>query len=258
MASPRSRVDPEPPRSEGAFAPYAAPRAPARVGYLGNVRGRALPIVFAIAAAMSAFNRGARVWGPASFRSAAVLGNYSALVVGFVVELAWVYLAWSSVPPAYRGKVTPRAAAVGLVIPGYNVYWKVAMNLSLCNALNAVVAQGPSDVRAPRTLSIVLNAVSWVGGIFAFAASKSPSVARYSEVAVPLAHTVWCVYMIGVDRARGEVAALEGAFAPDPGPLDRLRERGIARGGTLVAVLFVGFIVVLAAVLALWRILAPR
>jgi hypothetical protein len=54
-----------------------------------------------------------------------------------VQAMVWLYAAWRGIPEPYRGTISPRRAALSLLIPFYNAYWTIAEIGQPHSAINA-------------------------------------------------------------------------------------------------------------------------
>src|SRR5262249_42611720 len=79
-----------------------------------------------------------------------------------VLAFAWLYVAWKGIPKSRRGTITPRRAAFSLLIPFYDAYWALAVNVALCDTLDSMLERTRSEHRAPRVLAVVAG-VAWLG-----------------------------------------------------------------------------------------------
>ncbi|MGH7298308.1 MAG: hypothetical protein ACRELB_25435, partial [Polyangiaceae bacterium] len=80
----------------------------------------------------------------------------------YVFAVAWLHAAWIAVPASHRGTVSPRRAALTLLIPLYGLYWAYAVNVALCGTLDGILAHAGSRSRAPGMLARIAAGV-WLG-----------------------------------------------------------------------------------------------
>jgi hypothetical protein len=180
--------------------------------------------------------------------------------VGGVLALTWVYLAWTSVPEAYRGTISPRRAAFSLLIPFYNAYWALVINSALCETLDAILERAGSPRRAPRFLATIAPCV-WLMVIVVYAAIvvRGTTVATlgvFSELwtFAPIATSVlWIVYMVRCDAARDAVVRLAEGGGLRGAP--RLSELQRTAGPGVLSI--VGWCALVLLLLACWQILSP-
>jgi hypothetical protein len=170
------------------------------------------------------------------------------------LAMAWLYAAWKGVPESHRGTVSPRRAALSLLIPFYNAYWGVAVNLALCDTLDGILARRGDGRRAPRTLAAVAGAV-WLGSYALAAAMVAAN--RFSALVSMLLPAVmgslWLVYMLRCDQVRDIVARIgPDAVTLAPPRLSQLQRQ---RGPGVLAIVGLCMLIVLG--LACWQVLSP-
>ena len=132
--------------------------------------------------------------------------SYTAVVLAMV----WLYAAWRGVPPSHRGTVSPRRAAFSLLIPLYNAYWGLAVNLALCDTLNAILREARSERRAPRAVAATA-AITWLGSsvfLLAMAASHRSMPLPVALLLGTIKAGLWLAYMALCEPAFAAVAAL--------------------------------------------------
>ena len=77
-------------------------------------------------------------------------------MVGAILKMVWFYQIWSWIPPSHRatkswsGGMTPAFAALGHLIPYFNIYWAFAATFATCDALEALSAQYTPGRVSPR------------------------------------------------------------------------------------------------------------
>jgi hypothetical protein len=171
-----------------------------------------------------------------------------------VLAMAWLYAAWKGLPPPYRGTVSPGRAALSLLIPVYNAYWAIAVNLALCETLDGILRRVGDDRRAPRALGLIACA-TWLGSVvvgIALAAAHHPLRPWFSFVTPYVTHGMWLAYMIACDRARDAVARLGDRIATLGHPrLSELQRQRPPRAFMVICIL--GFLLFL----VVWQILQP-
>jgi hypothetical protein len=171
-----------------------------------------------------------------------------------VLAMAWLYAAWKGVPETHRGTVSPRRAALSFLVPFYNVYWALAVNLALCDTLGHILSRADRHWRTARTLAVVAFC-AWVSAFVLGAAQGAAgrSVTAVQWILVPAATGgLWLAYAIVCDLARDAVVRLgDGAIAsPRLTPLQRQRGPNILLTAGLSFALLFGFLVI-------WQYLAP-
>lgn len=83
------------------------------------------------------------------------LGFLSYMVCA-ILRMVWFYQIWSWIPPSHRvtrswsGGMTPAFAALGYLIPYFNMYWAFASTFATCDALEALTAQYTPGRIVPR------------------------------------------------------------------------------------------------------------
>lgn len=194
------------------FNPYASPRARIVVRETREPRapGEALKWFYAGAFALTVSVCAAIVAVPflPSIRGYAIALSLAVALLSWTktaIAAVWIYSAWSGVPEAWRGPMTPRRAAFALFIPGYNLYWMYAVNPLLCGILNAVLERVSSPIRAPQTLAYVvsvLNVVVFVGLGLAWALHQST---QFLLVGLLATQFLWVAYLFQCDPARRAV-----------------------------------------------------
>jgi hypothetical protein len=121
---------------------------------------------------------------------AAVLLAYVQIGLG----IAWLYRAWSWLPPEerwsrhWRSWITPGQAAFFLLVPYFHYYWMFVANHGLCDALDRMRVRFPTHAPAPRGLAVGAEVCQFV-------------------VPVPVAAILWLLYMRKVEAMMTELAA---------------------------------------------------
>jgi hypothetical protein len=244
------------PSSGSPHDPYVPPRADVqRAMHVARAPGRALAALYAASLvgqplAWAALDRGP-VWvrTPAAWASSALGWATVALV------MVWLYAAWKGIPQSHRGTVSPRRAALSLLIPFYNAYWALAVNLALCDTLDGILARRRDGRRAPRTLAMVAWGVwiaSWVVAVALIMAHRPTAV--FTDLRLVVTGGLWLAYMLRCDAVRDAVAGLGDDDAALPRP--RLSKLQQERGpGVLAAIGF--FVLIIVAFFAIWQFLQP-
>jgi hypothetical protein len=216
--------------------------------------GRILAVVYGAAVAGNVLARATLYMGPPSLRT---IARWATGVFGYAImalAMAWLYAAWKGVPESHRGTVSPRRAALSLLIPIYNAYWGVAVNLALCDTLDGILARRGDGRRAPRILAAVAGAV-WLGS-YALAAAivaANRSEALVSILLPAVTGGLWLVYMLRCDQVRDTVARIgPDAIARVPPRLSQLQRQ---RGPGVLAIIGLCLLIVLG--LACWQVLSP-
>jgi hypothetical protein len=118
------------------------------------------------------------------------------------LALVWCYYAWSGIPHDLRVGVTPSSAVVRFFIPVYSLYWVIAVNTQLGDALNALLTRLHDRRRAPKTLAIVATIVYFVPVVMMFTDAKG-----WAFVVQIADHALWLAYMVQCDELRRAVLA---------------------------------------------------
>lgn len=85
-----------------------------------------------------------------------------------ILRMIWYYQIWSWIPPSHRvtknwsGGMTPTFAALGHLIPYFNIYWAFAATLATCDALDMLAAQYTPGRVAPRGTGMAMAICSIV------------------------------------------------------------------------------------------------
>jgi len=171
------------------------------------------------------------------------------------LAMAWLYAAWKGVPESHRGTVSPRRAAFSMLVPFYNAYWAIAVNVALCGTLDGILERARSHRRAPRALGMIAS-FAWLASLVvgpAMAAAHRPITVVESVLSPAVTSGLWLAYMVQCDRARDAVARL----MDDPATLGAPRLSPIQRerGPGVLAAIGLGLLVILG--LACWQILDP-
>jgi hypothetical protein len=165
-----------------------------------------------------------------------------------VLAMAWLYAAWKGVPASHRGSVSPGRAVLSLLIPFYNAYWGIAVNLALCDTLDGILTRAGSDQRAPRALGAIAY-FTWLGsfvvGVALFEANH-PLSDWFSLLAPYVTRGMWLSYMVACDRARDAVARLGDRVATLGTPRLSELQRERAPRALMVSCLSLAVIVFLA------------
>jgi hypothetical protein len=168
--------------------------------FLKWIYGSSVAIRIAVYAMLLA---SAHVHIPDAIADGASSVGVGAAYVELVLALFWVHAAWSGVPPANRGDLTPRGAVIRCCIPFYNVYWAFAFNMRLCDALDRTLERGRDPIRAPKQLAMAAAAVNLLPLLTIV--GRAPNVGVLARIA---ASGIWLVYMFACDRARSVVAEM--------------------------------------------------
>jgi hypothetical protein len=218
--------------------------------------GRVIALLYGTAVAATVIARVIAYFGtsPLSSVLASAQGLFWLATSG--LAMAWLYAAWKGIPESHRGTISPRRAALSLLIPLYNAYWGIAVNLALCDTLDGILVRARSDRRAPRVLAIAAGA-GWLGSFVlsaALSAAHRPVTIVQWLLTPAVTGGLWFAYAIQCDRARDAVARLgdraDSFGAPRLTQLQRQRGPSVLATVGLFVVLFVGFLVV-------WQLLAP-
>jgi hypothetical protein len=190
------------------------------------------------------------------------------LWIEFLLTLAWVYVAWSGLPPARR-PVSARLAVLRLIVPGYNLYWVLRGTLALCAALDGILADAGQAKRAPRALGVAASIGTYVPLVSALLGAVWPGGLRVGNVAVVrwwveaggthLDHVLWFAYAVACDEVRATATQLV-ASSPvrplaAPLPVAGTTRLGRRRSRALIAL----WVVVAVGVLgSCWQALQPK
>lgn len=95
--------------------------------------------------------------GALFFAGAAVMGlGCFGWMIASILKMVWFYQIWSWIPPSHRvtknwsGGMTPAFAALGHLIPYFNIFWAFAATFATCDAMEALSAQYTPGRMAPR------------------------------------------------------------------------------------------------------------
>jgi hypothetical protein len=193
--------------------------------------------------------------GPTEIRAAAFWATSACRFAALVLAMVWLYAAWRGVPASHRGTVSPRRAAFSLLVPFYNVYWGIAVNLALCDTLNGVLRGVRSERRAPRAV-LAAAAITWLGSYvvgFAVAASHRSVPLAVSLLVSGIKPGLWVAYMMLCEPAFAAVAAL--GDPPQRLGAPRLSQLQRERGPGAFSIVAWYLLVVFA--LACWQVLQP-
>lgn len=241
--------DPGPPPD-----PYAPPHLDAqRAMPAAHAPGKIIAVILGAAVVGSGLARALSSLGPPTVLGPARWAASGLGLAQTALALAWLYAAWKGVPESHRGTLSPRRAALSLLIPLYNVYWGLAVNLALCRTLDGILA-GRGERRAPRTLAVVAWGV-WLGWLVL--ATSRALAHEYSVgwaiLGPSVGETLWLVYVVRCDAARDAVARLGdnpvALGAPQLSPLQRQRNPGLFAAIGLALFIVLG--------VACWQLLAP-
>jgi hypothetical protein len=245
MPDPSLRVPPD---------PYAPPHLDVqRATPLAHAPGRALALLYGAAVLGNVLARVSVLVVPSLFTIASWATKVCGLAV-MVLAMAWLYAAWKGLPESHRGTITPRRAALSLLIPLYDAYWGLAINLALCNTLDGMLERTRESRRAPRTQAVV----AWAGWLGSYVVSAAATAAHRQTLLVSILTPavtggLWLAYMLECDRARDAVARI----GDDPARLGapRLSQIQRQRGPGWLAAVALGVFLLLC--LVVWQILAP-
>jgi hypothetical protein len=217
--------------------------------------GRIIALLYGAAIAGIMIGRSLAYFAEAPLGPIAVTATSVLVYATVILAMAWLHAAWTGIPQSHRGTVSPRRAALSLLIPLYNVYWALAVNLALCDTLDRILARSSSSRRAPRTLAAVAW-VAWLGCLvlnYAFSAADLPPTIVRSLLTTAITGGLWLAYMVQCDRARDEVARLgDGLAKLDTPELSQLQRR---RGPGALAIGAIWWLVIMG--LGCWQILSP-
>jgi hypothetical protein len=91
-----------------------------------------------------------------------------ALIGYSIANLVWIYKFWSWLPPEQRwGNLwkkytSPAQAAFFMLIPYFNIYWMFVVYFGICDALERMRVQYPTDKQAPKDFAIATLIVSMI------------------------------------------------------------------------------------------------
>ena len=188
-----------PPRP--AYDPYAAPVAvhePLEGSGRGPARGVTWAYGVTVAAALSlslvetlaARGRWPLPWFIEVLRSADGVADV-------VLPAAWLYASWKAIPDSRRGTISPSRAAFSLFIPVYGLYWGLAVNLALCETLDAVLVSSRSTRRSPRTLAVLAYAFFLASAVVTLVATFAIARARSSATPSSTMEVLrWVVFVV--------------------------------------------------------------
>lgn len=102
-------------------------------------------------------------------------GGVGVMCLGFlgymicsILRMIWFYQIWSWIPPSHRvtknwsGGMTPAFAALGHLIPYFNIYWAFAATFATCDALDTLAAQYTPGRASPRGTGMAMAICSLV------------------------------------------------------------------------------------------------
>jgi hypothetical protein len=195
------------------YNPYAAPAASPMQSALATAspveapRGTALTWVCGAAVPALALSEGltnvGKVMGvDASVTGLAAIFTLVVLLVVLVCSMTWLALAWSGIPGPLRGTLTPWGAVGRNFIPLYGMYWMFKMVDLLCSAIDALLFQAGSTVRAPKELGRIAAACT-LGSSF-----LSRSVPTWGWLVAVAGHAFWFAYMLKCDAGRRAMAGV--------------------------------------------------
>lgn len=236
--------------------PYAAPHTDAdRAKRTLHAPGKPISILYGAAIAGTFMARAVAATTPPPLAALARQLAVASAFAASVLAMAWLYAAWKGIPQSHRGTVSPRRAALSMLIPFYNAYWAIAVNLALCGTLDGILERARSDRRAPRALAIIASSTWLASFVVSFAVTAAHrSFTGIESVAIPVVTSgLWLAYMVQCDRARDAVARLGDDVAtlgaPRLSPIQRQRGPGIPAAIGLMLLIVLG--------LACWQIMDP-
>jgi hypothetical protein len=112
----------------------------------------------------------------------------------------WIYGAWSGIPPETRRRTTPGSAVVGLIVPIFSIYWVFAVNVRLCDHVDALLAASDDRRRAPKTLAVVATVIYFVPYVMMLTSAR-----EYAFLVLIADHALWLAYMLRCDELRRAV-----------------------------------------------------
>jgi hypothetical protein len=146
--------------------------------------------------------------------------SYAVQVLHAAIVLAWVHAAWTGIPAQDRGSMTPRRAALTLLVPLYNLYWAFSVTVAFCDSLDLALAERSTERRAPRHFGIV-GCVVWYADMLIRLvvnfATPNTFTARWgvplqaarwlspSMVATSVVQFLWVAYMVQCNGALDEL-----------------------------------------------------
>ncbi len=157
MPAPSSVPESERPSEGLVNAHLIAAVAPLIALVLGGIM-MALGMVGTIAPDGSGQAPGALFFGGIGLMCLGMLGWF----VGSVLKMIWYYQIWSWIPPSHRvtkswsGGMTPSLAALGHLIPYFNIYWAFAATFATCDALEVLSAQYTPGRGSPRNFGMAM------------------------------------------------------------------------------------------------------
>jgi hypothetical protein len=207
-------------RMNAPYNPYAAPLPVEPVGNVqvtGAPQGLWLKWPCAMAVPVVAVLHGLTYVGPmfGLDRTVAAIAALVNLVVLFgmgVFAMSWLGFAWSDVPPALRGGLSPLGAVGRTFIPLYGIYWMFKMVDRLCGALDVLLGHGGIALGTPKDIGRAAAGAT-IGSTVAM--NSYPTVGWLVAVA---GHVLWFVYMYRCDAVRRALAGTGGPVPLQPAP----------------------------------------
>jgi hypothetical protein len=134
--------------------------------------------------------------------------------LAILVALFWFATQWHRLPPrlrVVRGHfVTPASAALRNLVPFYGVYWMFAVQVALCNAINARLVRKGRTPSAPKILGIVCPLV------FLITRGANAFPVEYVIAILAAWSVTWTAYMIRVEIALRAAKVKNGPFRGAP------------------------------------------
>lgn len=91
-----------------------------------------------------------------------------AVIAFAVVSMVWGYRFWSWIPPQHRHTslwkkyISPRQAAGFMLIPYFNIFWIIVLNLGTADVLERMRVEYPTDKPSAKTIALITTIVPFV------------------------------------------------------------------------------------------------
>jgi hypothetical protein len=90
-------------------------------------------------------------------------------VIAFgVVSMVWAHKFWSWIPPEHRHTslwkkyISPRQAVGFMLIPYFNIFWVIVINLGTADILERMRVEYPTDKPSAKTIALITTIVPFV------------------------------------------------------------------------------------------------